>query len=87
MQVKGQLTEMLVELTSGEKILVVQIEIDCEGCGRTLRYVVPGHHLKMVRDMLTDAIEAHADLPTGTIKAGGRTTVVIPGGPKDPTQN
>lgn len=87
MQVKGELIEVLVELTTGEKTLVVRIAIACESCG-TIQYVIPGHHLKLVRDMLTDAIDAHTDLPETTLQVGERVGVVIPGGaPKDPSQN
>lgn len=87
MQAKGKMTEILVELAAGEKVLIVQIEIECERCVQPLRYVIPGHHLKLVRDMLTDAIDAHTDLPQETVRAGGRASTTIPGVPKDPSLN
>lgn len=85
MQIKGELTTILTELTTGDKMVWASIVITCEGCG-TLTYTIPGHHLRMVRDMVTEALDTYGDIGGESTRVGDRvTTTVRP--PKDPTQN
>lgn len=44
-----------------ERILVVEIELDCPSCGRhTVRFA--GHHLRVIRNLVTEFIDLHPDL-------------------------
>lgn len=54
-------TATMVELSSGERLLVVGIDIDCPMCGQ-LQIQLSGHHLRGVRDLLIEFIDLHADL-------------------------
>lgn len=52
-------------------LLMLEIEIDCPLCGPfPIQIVVAGHHLKLVRDLCIEAIDAYPEL-TG----GGEITV------------
>jgi hypothetical protein len=44
-----------------EKLLVVEIDIDCPGCG-TYSLRLAGHHLQGVRKLLDEFITLHPDL-------------------------
>lgn len=45
----------------GQHVVVAQIEIDCDEC-QTLRFIIPGHHLKTVRDVVIDLLDQFPDL-------------------------
>ena len=55
---------ILIELPSGQKGLLVDIEVDCPHCG-TFHLQLPGHHLRVLRNALIGAIDAYPEL-TGT---------------------
>lgn len=51
----------------GEKELLAQIAIDCAACG-PITLVIPGHHLRTVRDVIVDLLDQFPYL-----NDGGRT--------------
>ena len=63
-------------------LVVAQIEVDCPMCG-ALRYVIPGHHLRMLRDVLIDVIdqapEAAGPEATAHLRAADRLTFPLDG--------
>jgi hypothetical protein len=79
-------TATMIQLATGEQLLVVEIAIACDHCGtHTVRFA--GHHLRAIRDLLIEFIDLHPgltgqDSDTRTIERlqlGGRVG--------DPTQN
>ncbi len=52
---------IVAHLANEERILIVQIEIDCPGCGQQ-QFWVAGHHLRALRNMLVEFIDLHPDL-------------------------
>lgn len=52
----GRMTLTRVELPSGEVQALAEIIVSCPACG-TLTFRVPGHHFKMVRDMMIEALD------------------------------
>lgn len=76
MTAKVSCSTIMAELPNGEKALFLDIQIDCPVCGRIqVRLVsgnkdeeplfLPGHHLRMIRNALVDAIDQYPTL-TGT---------------------
>jgi hypothetical protein len=53
-------TVVLAELADGQKYLQVSIDIDCPICGQYTA-VFMGHHLRAIRQILSDAIDEHPD--------------------------
>lgn len=46
---------------SPEKLLIVEVEIDCPSCGQHLvRFA--GHHLRALRNLLVEIIDLHPEL-------------------------
>lgn len=64
MESRSRCTATKITFPTGEELLLVEIAIDCPGCGQ---YTIPiaGHHLRMVRDALVQMIDLHPTL-TGT---------------------
>ncbi len=66
---KSHVRAFAVEVTgeAGEKEVVLQIEIACEVCGPT-RYVIAGHHLHTLRDVIIDHLDQFPYLAGTTTK-------------------
>lgn len=59
-------TAICVELPTGERLLAVDIHIECPACGvHTVR--IAGHHLQAIRTFLTETIDEYPEL---TLKEG-----------------
>lgn len=87
MQSTGRSQAVRATLPDGSEYLVVVVDIVCPGCG-PIHYVIPGHHLRTVRDLVIAAIDGHPDLTgkDGDLKVIERLTVE--GRPPiDPTEN
>jgi hypothetical protein len=78
---------MIVTFPDGERGLFGEILIDCPHCGE-LRLSLPGHHMRVVRNLLIEWIDEHPELTgsDGQIKELGRT-VVQGTAPADPSKN
>ena len=50
----------------GQRTVLVQIEIDCAECG-TVQLLIPGHHLRTVRDICIDQLDHFPEFATGTL--------------------
>jgi hypothetical protein len=82
----GRSTVTRVKLTDGQEFLLVQIEIECPVCGAQ-QIEFHGHHLRMIRDMVIEAIDLHPDL-TGEEEVQTLSRLQFRGpGPSDPTKN
>lgn len=57
-----------------QQLLLIDVTIDCPLCGAQ-RFQVAGHHLKLVRDICTEAIDAHPELTQGRYRTLGTTTI------------
>jgi hypothetical protein len=62
--------------TDGQRVVVVQIEIDCPECG-TLTYVIPGHHLRTIRDVAIDHLDRFPELNVGTTTKKDSVTIAL----------
>lgn len=60
-QARTNVTELVCELTTGERLLTVTIEIDCPLCGQS-GITLMGHHLRSIRDALIATIDRHPTL-------------------------
>lgn len=66
----------------GEAVVVAQIEIRCPECGEEpLVYVIPGHHLRTVRDVLIDILDQQPDVVDAGVQLQKtqRATFTVPG--------
>jgi hypothetical protein len=83
----GRMTILSAELPNGETHTMAEITIDCPHCGPTV-YRVAGHHFKMLRDMMIEALDLLPDADAETTKVVRRDHVSFDakrGG--DPTNN
>lgn len=68
------------------KELVVEIDIACADCGGVGTIRLPGHHLRAIRDLLTEFCDAHPDLTKANPRTVTRTTFAGLA-PADPSEN
>lgn len=73
---------LVVEVGEGDsrEVLGLQIEIDCPACG-ALRYAIPGHHARALRDMLIDHCDAYPSDREGPLRRTGQYRIPV-GGPQ-----
>jgi hypothetical protein len=79
-------TATMIQLATGEALLVVEIAIACDHCG-THKVRFAGHHLRAIRDLLIEFIDLH---PTLTGQDSDTRTIErlqLAGRVGDPTQN
>jgi hypothetical protein len=82
MQSKVTGTAMVVSFPPqhAERVLVVDVAIDCPECGRaTLR--IPGHHLKAVRDLVQTYCDQFPELTGGPVQLLSQTETNFSGRP------
>lgn len=66
-------SRVIIVQTPGEPdVLVVEFIIDCPLCGRQ-RITIAGHHLRMIRDVAVDTVDAYPDLTQGKARQLGET--------------
>jgi hypothetical protein len=78
---------VVATLPTGERLLVLQVAIDCPECGR-LSLEIPGHHLRALRNLCVEFIDLYPDL---TGEEAGMTQVKRESfsgtAPADPSEN
>ena len=65
----------------GRPFLLLELLLDCPLCGQQ-RIQLAGHHLKMVRDIAIEAIDAFPELTAATVRVG--VTEQVAGRANDP---
>jgi hypothetical protein len=76
-----------VTLADGGEFLVVDVEIDCDICGRQ-RFRVAGHHLRAIRNGLIELMDLHPTLTGKDDDVQTLERLQFQGRyPGDPTQN
>lgn len=63
---------ILVQTPGEPDVLVVEFVIDCPLCGPQ-RITIAGHHLRMIRDVAVDTVDAYPELTRGTPRQVGET--------------
>ena len=66
MQSKTTATGMILNPDTPEAHLVVEIKVECPECG-TATIRIPGHHLRVVRDIAASYCDAHPELTKSDI--------------------
>jgi hypothetical protein len=74
-----------IESPDGAACLLVEIKIDCPFCGEQV-IEVAGHHLKVIRDILIEAIDLHPELTGPEARVIDSYTMKAQA-PKDPSRN
>jgi hypothetical protein len=84
---RAHTTSLIVaaELPNGQTELTVVIQTDCPHCG-DCRWILPGHHLKTLRDVLIEAIDLYPEL-SGLEPVKAKTERIVIQGGGDPTTN
>lgn len=86
----GRMTILHVELPDKTAHTVAEITIDCPACGRFI-YQVAGHHFKMLRDMMNEALEVvpseDSDNETHVVKRDRASFTGRPDGGGNPRDN